>query len=596
MELAIPLVALGGLYIISNQSNKETFESRKNKSKILPNTDVQDNNYSDENPTPESAQDSLTSKLSTVNRYTGTAYTDKYFDPNSQSNIVNKEIDQNNSKYYSLSGQKVDANYFKHNNMQPFFGSHMRGSHLDANSSESILDNYTGSGSQIITKQERAPLFSPKEGFQYPFGMPNTSDFMQSRVNPSLKMSNVKPFQEELVAPGVGAGYGTAGVGGFNSGLIARDMYMPRNVDEMRADNHPKAGELMLFGHEGPADSFIKERAHLGIVEKNRVETSFPLGHERLFTTVGVNTAPTARAIPVTHHVNRPETSIEYTGAAGMQVPAQYMDGEYMPSKHIDLEGPQFQPAYRTGAGSANESDYGMKSQRVYNNNRSSNQTGAGYLGVAGGVITAAVAPLLDVLRPSRKENAVGTLRPYQNPGRTVPNSYIFNPTDRMAPTIRETTEISTGHLFVDRMKTGGAYEVTEQQPVVNNRQTQSDFQYTGVASAGERGRQPRTYDAEYNQRNNDLKSSTLAGYTPGGKNGVFNPTVNMTAMPRDSDILSQRELNPTLPPQSISVDMYGRQTTGSQLHNTIQLDRTNPDILSQLKGNPFVVSHLNGL
>jgi hypothetical protein len=592
MELAIPLVALGGLYIISNQPNKkENFETRKKNA--LPNTDVENRNYPEEYPV-QNAQDDLTSKLSTVNKYDGSAYTDKYFDPNFQENIINKGIDQNTAKYYSISGQKVDSAYFKHNNMQPYFGSHLRGSHLDANSGESLLDNYIGSGSQTISKQERAPLFAPREGYQYPYGMPNTSDFMQSRVNPSLKMSNVKPFKEELVAPGINSGYGATGVGGYNSGLIARDFYMPRNVDEMRADNHPKAGELMLYGHEGPADSFVKERAHLGIVEKNRVETSFPLGHERLFTTVGAQTAPTARAIPVVHHVNRPETTTEYIGAAGMQTPAQQMDGEYMPSKHIDLAAPQVQPAYRVGAGGATESDYGIKSQKVYRNNRSSNQNG-GYLGAAGGVITAAVAPLLDVLRPSRKENTVGTLRPYQNPGSTVPNSYIFNPTDRPAATIRETTEISSGHLFVNRMQAGGGYESNPQQPIVNNRQTQN-VEYTGVASAGERGREPRTYDAEYNQRNNDLKSSTLAGYTPGGKNGVFNPHVNMQAVPKDNDLTNRRSLNPTLPAQFVSVDNYGAQNTGSQLYENIQMDRTNPDILSQLKGNPFVVSHLSGL
>lgn len=598
MELAIPLVALGGLYIISNQnSSKESFESRKAKDNImlLPNVDVPNRNFPDEYPV-QNAQDDLTSQLSTVNKYDGTAYTDKYFDPNSDTNIVNYAIDKNNAKYYSISGQKVDANYFKHMNMQPFFGSHIRGNTLDANSGESILDNYIGSGSQIISKEERAPLFSPREGYQYPYGMPNTSDFMQSRVNPSLKMSNVNPFDQELVAPAIGAGYGNTGVGGYNSGLMARDMYMPRNVDEMRVDNKPKSGEFMLYGHEGPADSYIKERASLGVVEKNRVETSFAVGPDRLFTTVGAQTAPTSRAIPIVQHVNRPETSVEYTGAAGAQNPAQYVEGEYMPSKHIDLAGPQVQPAYRIGAGGANESDYGIKSQNVYKNNRSTNKNG-GYLGVAGGVITAAVAPLLDVLRPSRKENTVGTLRPYQNPGRTVSNSYIFNPTDRPGPTIRETTELSSGHLFVNRMQNGGGYETNPQQAIVNNRQTQSDFYYAGGASAGGNIREPRTYDAEYNQRNNDLKSSTLAGYTPGGKNGIFNPTVNMTAVPKDNELTNRRAWNPTMPAQNMSVDNYGQQVGGSQkLYENIQLDRTTPDILSQLKGNPFVVSHLNGL
>jgi len=51
MELAIPLVALGGLYIVSNQnSKKENFESRKQKENIpnLPNVDVPNRNYPDE--------------------------------------------------------------------------------------------------------------------------------------------------------------------------------------------------------------------------------------------------------------------------------------------------------------------------------------------------------------------------------------------------------------------------------------------------------------------------------------------------------------------------------------------------------------------
>ena len=44
MELVIPLIALGGLFIVSNQSKKS--ESFKNKeSGYLPNTDVPDHNY-----------------------------------------------------------------------------------------------------------------------------------------------------------------------------------------------------------------------------------------------------------------------------------------------------------------------------------------------------------------------------------------------------------------------------------------------------------------------------------------------------------------------------------------------------------------------
>ena len=203
----------------------------------------------------------------------------------------------------------------------------------------------------------------------------------------------------------------------------------------------------------------------------------------------------------------------------------------------------------------------------------------------------------MDILRPSRRENAIGTLRPYQNPGSTVPNSYILNPADKTPTTIRETTELSSGHLFVDRMPKGGAYETNPHQPIINNRQTQSDYFYAGSASAGERGRKPRPYDAEYAQRNNDLKSQTVenTGYTPAGKLGVYQPYVNMTSTAKE--VANRRDLMPTnMPYQTVSVDDLGRQTMGTQLNQNIYMERNTPDIMTQLKGNPFVVSHLNGL
>ena len=45
MEVAIPLVALGGLYVVSNQNrNRENFQQQKYEGK-LPNVDVPNKNY-----------------------------------------------------------------------------------------------------------------------------------------------------------------------------------------------------------------------------------------------------------------------------------------------------------------------------------------------------------------------------------------------------------------------------------------------------------------------------------------------------------------------------------------------------------------------
>ena len=72
MEVAIPLIAVGGLYIASKQK-KENFTTK------LPNVDLKDKNYPSEFKVVE---DDLSAKLSIDNKYDGQqAYTDKYFNP-----------------------------------------------------------------------------------------------------------------------------------------------------------------------------------------------------------------------------------------------------------------------------------------------------------------------------------------------------------------------------------------------------------------------------------------------------------------------------------------------------------------------------------
>jgi hypothetical protein len=201
--------------------------------------------------------------------------------------------------------------------MVPFFGSNLRNINTDNNKSESVLDNYVGAGSQHIKKSEQAPLFAPAENQQWAYGAPNSSDFYQSRVNPSMRMANVKPFEEQRVGPGLGLGTTTNGSGGFNSGMMMRDSWLDKGVDELRVNNKPKASGFGLYGHEGPGNSYIKARGDLGQQQKNRVDTSFELGPDRLMTTVGIATAPTCRTIDVLKDVNRQDTTQSYIGGAG---------------------------------------------------------------------------------------------------------------------------------------------------------------------------------------------------------------------------------------------------------------------------------------
>jgi hypothetical protein len=613
MEIAIPLVALASLYVVSNQSKKPTFDSEpfaNRKSNYLPNTNMPDKNYPSQYPI-DAPEIDLTSSLSTVNTYQPNhSYTDKYFNPNQNQQKVTAgtgtSVQTKSGEYYSLTGDKVEGDYFQHNNMVPYFGSHIRQPMSNANNQESILDNMGGSGSQSIVKKEQSPMFAPGEHIQYAYGAPNNTDFYQSRVNVGMKMSNVNPFAEENVGPGLGLGYTANGSGGFNSGMMDREAWLPKTANELRVANNPKPSGNMLFGHEGPAMSHITNLGSIGQMEKNRPDTTYAMGPDRLLTTTGLEKGQTLRPTQVDRYVSRPETTVDYTGTAyggagnsGNSSNYDHVTGEYQPSTNIQLGAVPLSVANAVGRNYASDGDFGMKSQFAYQNNRTSNYENRpdNYFGVVGGAFKAVVAPLLDMLRPSRKENTIGTLRPYQNPKSVVPESYIFNPADRPSATIRETTENSKFHLNINANQRGGAYAVTEYQGTNTARQLTSDYYYAGNASAGERSRQPRPYDAEYNQRNNDVKSSTLASYTPGGNMSLLNSNINMKSTPKDNYLKNSRALNPNMPYQSPDIGNMGRlQGNNNGLYSTIQMDRNSPDMLDALKGNPYTHSVVGGL
>lgn len=604
MEIALPLVALSGLYLINKQpkddmkpKSKESFQNQVKRTG-LPNTDIPNKNFPSEYPIV-SAELDQTSQLSNNNKFEspGGVYTDKYFNPNMNPTIVNPAAPTMPGaapyQYQSLTGEKVDSTYFQHNNMVPFFGSNIRTRHTDDKSTESVLDNMNGSGSQLFSKREQSPMFSPHDNLQWAHGTPNTSDFIQSRMNVGMRMANVKPFEEQRVAPGLGLGYTTEGSGGFNSGMAMRDQWVDRGVDELRVANKQKSSGHLLLGYEGPATSRVQQLGSIGKVEKNRVDTTWEVGPEHFFTTTGIEKRPMLHAIPIDRHVSRPETTTSYTGIAHAATDATYVPGEYMPSTNIELGEVPFGVATATGKGFAAQGDFEAMAKRAYPNNRSSNKQGE-YYGIMGGAIGAVVAPLLDVLRPSRKENAVGNLRPYQNAKAPVSGSYLFNPADRLPTTIRETTENSKFHLNVNANQLGGAYQVTENQPTTTSRQTTGDIFYMGNAGAGEGVRRQRNYEAEYNQRNNDVKASTIQGYMVQGNMSLMNGNVNMKTKPKENIMKNNREIAPTMPSQTPDIANFGALQGSSGLYQGAQLDRADPSLMSALQSNPYALSVTN--
>lgn len=608
MELAIPLVALSSLYFISksnnNEQSEEGFQTNNTTEMDLPNTNIPNVNYPSEIPIRDAALD-ITTKLAVDNKYNGESYTDKFFNLADPKNILKnehwqsktgmdcapQELSGGSEDFIALSGQKVGCDYFRHNNMVPYFGSKVRSRKFEANQNEGLMDTYTGNGSQTIDKKEQAPLFAPNENYQWAYGAPNQSDFMQSRVNPSLKMANVVPFKQETVGPGLGLGYTTEGLGGYNSGMMERETWLPKTVDELRVNNHRKASGVSMIGHEGPASTHIKNRGELGRVEKKLPEKTFEWGSDRYFTTTGQEKGQTLRPIEEDRYTNRPETTREYSGIAGGDSKTSYVEGEYMPSKNHELGAVPISAAAATGKGGARDSDFGAKSQVAYANNRSANKQDD-YFGAIGGAIGSVVAPLLDVVRPSRKENTIGNLRPYSNATTNVPLSYVFNPADRPNTTIRETTENAKMHLNSGtKAFDKGAYGVTPNQPVINARMTQSDFYYAGNSSAQAGARGLRPHDAEYRQRNNEVKSSTIDGRMVPGNMSLMNNNQNIKCGDRVNKLNQNYVAGPTNfrgPGQENLGQLQGKQ----QLYSGLGNDRMDTlDMKQMLQKNPYALS-----
>ena len=592
---AIPILALGSLYVMSKLDKddkpdcKEGFvnmgEAKNNLPNVIPPIPV--NNY----PNTVDVIDS------NINIYKDPHQTtDKFF----SSEIYNTVTTDNplgssgsgTDQQMSLTGEPINTGKFQHNNMVPFFGGKIKGATVKADVHETILDNKQGHGTHLKSKEECAPMFKPDHNLHYISGAPNMSDFYQSRVNPGSKMANVKPWAEEKVAPGLNKGYNGCGGAGFNSGIESRDRWLPKTVNQLRVDTNPKM-TYGLNGHEGPANSMIKSgstKQTQGNVEKYLPDKHYSVGPSRWFTTTGLEKGQTARGTEILHHVNRTTTSCPYFGNGGAN-DTTYVQGEYEDPHRQQLPTNPISNASATGQNNANATDYGAQSYTNFVNNRSTTKDQEPYGGVHG-AMKAITAPILDILRPARKENAIGNKRQCGNLSTTVSHVPVFNPADRTKTTIREMTEgkLDNNHLNINNQGDlgSGAYLVTDQQSVHVQRDS------TNVQNIGNAGPAitagNRLYDSAYEQRNNPNKTFKNVP-NPGGTQ-IFNQHDNIQIGKVDSDRNNNRMWAPDRMTSAIpSTDTFGKINGPQYLDPNRHSERIEPTILDAFKKNPYAHS-----
>ena len=607
MELAIPLVALGGMYVISNQSqNKEGMTKKSNMKKesfnnmgirtnlqatniesrfdnYLPNTNVPPQNY------PIMNNKEL---IDTVQEYPNpNKATDKYFNQNvyEQKQRAGVPVSNDMQQIYSLTGDYMSTKMFTHNNMVPFNGGKPRGQIYNNNNNETILDNYVGNGSQVIKKIEQAPLFKPQENVQWTYGTPVMSDFYQSRQNPVNKNNMVKPFESIRVGPGLDKGYTADGSHGFNAGMEARDKWLPKTVDELRVATNPKQ-EYNLEGLQGPAQSQIKNVGIEGKVEKYRPDTFFINTQDRWLTTTGAEKA--GQLVP--DYIVKPSTRNETTTYQHGTPNSTLKTASYVPTKHedtkrIQLEG--FDVGHSVATTTAPLQHHAVNnnhnSHTNYENNRSINQQtqtfGSGFSKAVGAVI----APIMDILKPSRKEEYSCNMRVYGNIAGEVPGGYVTTPGDMPNTTIKETT-LYQPNGYINNQKDNAGYLVTDHQPIANQRDTVNHDHLMGISSKTGN----RQYDAAYRQTNNETKEKSVISRTNQGNAKYFNPQINVTMSKLDADRENNRLWAPqTVIPNGPSVQTYGKANMPQYYNECQGCDRIAPDLLTAFKENPYTHS-----
>lgn len=593
-ELALPLLALGSLYIYSNKKDNNKKEGFLNQGLVhhdntdlskLPNTNIPNPNF------PINSNTDVKNK-NYVRQYSNpNQTTDKFFDR--QKNLLRSSENSQKDNFESMNGNTMNTENFKHNNMVPFFGGRITGPSIHSNS-ETILDNRTGSGSQSIKRTEQAPLFTPSENSQNVFGTPNNSDFLQSRVMPSSKIANVLPWEQKKVAPGLGLGYTTEGQGGYNSGMMERGSWKPPTVDELRVKTNPKQS-FTLDGHQGPAESKVNNRGMFGAMERNRPDRHFELGSDRWFTTTN-GLGQTQRAEINLNDNNRSNTTEEYFGvrASSTENKQNYYRGTYEPCTKPELAGNEFNPANAIGQGNGQDLENRTDSFNILKNNRNANcQPDNIGVGGANGTLRAIIAPIVDIFRPTRKENIINNAKHMGNVKSVIPNLPISNPNDRLKTTIKETTSdrIGLNHLNVSHIPgaTNGydnySVEIKDQQRNMGDSSNFGNIQ----------GQNNEMNRLAWNNQLNNVNKTYQNRPNPGGTE-IFNGSQNINIARNENDRVNIRAPVPNKKmarPESMyenipSVNMFGKVNPVNQLSNDMNAERMNPDILSAFKSNPY--------
>jgi hypothetical protein len=578
-QFALPIVMAGVLYLISNdKSGKESFKGKDYDSSTDPNYfELKDKETTQKNyikdthneyknivsglqpkSTVKQVEDITVlnnidrTSLNTNNKGVYSQYQDKYIKPT-------VEV----GEFMSLTGEKVDN--FKHNNMNVFYNNKSNGLYTQPNFNnlnENRLDNYTGMGSNTIEKTEISSLFKPQEHIQNVYGSQNQSDFLQSRVNESLRHANTKPWQEVQEAPGST---------GFNTAVENRDKWMPKKVNELRVANNPKSNYELNY--VAPAFK-MGEHAQLGKMIQKGPEKYHINGTNGMGAPQGI-LKPTQMSEQMLTNEHRENTSVAYYGPRNVDS-AGYVKGKYEEAHKNQLPANPYLNLAANNVFPTSEQNYGKDTYKSYTNNRDASGE---YFGAVRGLFMANVVnPIVNGLKHTKKTNVIDNSNQIGymsgNIKHTIQNDIAPAPTNRQMQEER----IGLNHLQVNRFNDPTGY-LTANPYLVGTQRESTTYSNLGNAKGLAN---TRSYQAEYNQRSYEKPSENRIA---SGNTNVFNNVMNVNNSKTE---ISNERVQPVYIPTVPQINHLGNNTTQKQEYKNINDEYLQADLLKAFKQNPY--------
>lgn len=182
----------------------------------------------------------------------------------------NSDIDNSNPNISLLTGLPIET---IHNNQTPFFGSNIR-QNIEEFKNETLIENFTGNSKFFKPKKENLQRFKnvPEYNINGTTKTPSFTDNVDlSRYIPSKLKTSEKPFEQERIA---------APISFTVDNPITDAQIKQKNVDDLRVKNKPK---ISYEGVYNPPSKLVPLSTTQSKVNKNKNETAFELGENRLF-------------------------------------------------------------------------------------------------------------------------------------------------------------------------------------------------------------------------------------------------------------------------------------------------------------------------